>query len=448
MARVPCRFVVSVVVAASLAACGERAAPDAAPPPVAIEQVPPLPGLKVRPLTDRTFERTDVRRERGRYLAEGILQCAICHSDRDWDRPGAPPAAGREYAGHVWKDDGETRLVAPNLTPDDETGTGRWSDDMLARAIREGIAHDGRPLHPQMWYPSFSLLSDEDLASVVVYLRSLAPIRNPLPRTRLSDEQLRMIVGRPFPVTEAVPGPKDDSPVERGRYLAAIADCSGCHTGWEAPRLAGAYAGGNTISREGRTIFSTNITPHATGMAYDEKAFIDIIRTGKRGTTDPVMPWVAFRNLTSDDLAALHAFLRTRHPVAHRIGNLAEPTTCAVCGQAHGLGSLNALERPQGIAVAESRLREYEGSYRIDRWDWTVRIALEHGALHAHTEGEPALELVPLDEDFFAVDGGLGPLRFTRGRDGKVDGLVSIDVDDTPLARIAGVPPERQGTSE
>lgn len=160
------------------------------------------------------------------------------------------------------------------------------------------------------------------------------------------------------------------------------------------------------------------------------------------------MPWVAFRNLTSDDLAALHAFLRTRHPVAHRIGNLAESTMCAVCGQAHGLGNLNALERPQGIAVAESRLREYEGSYRIDRWDWTVRIALEHGALHAHTEGEPALELVPLDEDFFAVDGGLGPMRFTRGRDGKVDGLVSIDVDDTPLARIAGVPPERQGTSE
>src|SRR5690606_19327042 len=146
-------------------------------------------------------------------------------------------------------------------------------------------------------------------------------------------------------------------------------------------------------------------------------------------------PWVAFRNLTSDDLGAIHAFLQSRHPVAHRVSSLAEPTMCAVCGQEHGLGSLNALEKPRGIAVPEAVLREYVGSYRIERWDWTVRIALDHGRLHVRVEGEPALELVPLDEDFFAVDGGLGPMRFTRDSDGKVDGLVSIDMDDTPLAR-------------
>jgi hypothetical protein len=87
--------------------------------------------------------------------------------------PGGPPIAGRSGTGHIWAEDGRPWLVAPNLTSDPETGAARWTDDMLARAIREGISHDGRMQHPQIWYTAFSSLSDEDLASVVVYIRSL-----------------------------------------------------------------------------------------------------------------------------------------------------------------------------------------------------------------------------------------------------------------------------------
>lgn len=60
-------------------------------------------------------------------------------------------------------------VTAPNITPDRETGSGAWTDDMLARAIREGISHDGRALFPIMPYTQYRYLSDEDLASVVVY---------------------------------------------------------------------------------------------------------------------------------------------------------------------------------------------------------------------------------------------------------------------------------------
>lgn len=352
--RVRTALLAACVVA--VAACGDRAAP--APPKAALTAIarqPPLPGLRIRPLTDRTFERNGARRERGRYLAEGILQCALCHSDRDWGQPGAPPVQSRTMAGHVWNDEGTTRLVAPNLTSDVETGAGGGSDDMLARAIREGISHDGRPLHPQMWYPSFSRLSDEDLASVIVYLRSLPAIRNPLPRTQLSEEQVQRIVGRPMPITTPVSGPADDSPLERGRYLAAIGDCGGCHTLWEAERLPGAFAGGNAISRDGKNIYSTNLTPHATGIDYDADAFVQLMRTGKQGLTHPMMPWAAFRHLTDEDLRALHAFLQSRHPVAHAISNLAPPTMCAVCGQAHGLGNINQRVEPKGVAVRRRR---------------------------------------------------------------------------------------------
>ncbi|WP_334180274.1 c-type cytochrome [Pseudoxanthomonas sp.] len=420
-----------------VAACGEPAAPvTATPARSAIAQQPPLPGLRVRPLTDRVFERTDARRERGRYLADGILQCALCHSDRDWGQPGAPPVQSRTMAGHVWKDEGATRLVAPNLTSDVETGVGGWSDDMLARAIREGISHDGRPLHPQMWYPSFSMLSDEDLAAVVVYLRSLPAIRNPLPRTQLSDEQVQRIVGRPMPITAPVSGPVDDSPLERGRYLAAIGDCGGCHTLWEGKRLPGAFAGGNAISRDGRDIYSTNLTPHPTGIDYDAAAFVQLMRTGKQGLTHPMMPWVAFRHLGDEDLRALHAFLQTRHPVAHAISNLAPPTLCAVCGQEHGLGSINRLQKTKGVTVSDAILRDYVGTYRVERYDWTLRITFAHGRLHAQSADEAPVELVPLDDTLFAMDGGLGPLRFRRGANGKVDAVVSQDVDDVVLARI------------
>jgi hypothetical protein len=72
--------------------------------------------------------------------------------------------------------------VAPNLTPDNETGIGRWTDDMLIRAIREGISHDGRVLHPQMWYRSFRRLPDEDVEAVVAYLRSLEPVMSSVMR--------------------------------------------------------------------------------------------------------------------------------------------------------------------------------------------------------------------------------------------------------------------------
>src|ERR1051326_9333207 len=81
---------------------------------------------KMRPLTDRKFERTPQRLQRGKYLSEGVLQCFTCHSERDWSKFGAPPDPKREGAGAVIYDDKDIFLAAPNLTPDKETGAGTW----------------------------------------------------------------------------------------------------------------------------------------------------------------------------------------------------------------------------------------------------------------------------------------------------------------------------------
>src|SRR5262249_28514590 len=71
-----------------------------------------------RPVSPQPFASTPERVERGRYLANGILQCFVCHSERDWDTPGAPPRAGMLGAGQVISEKPGRRIVAPNITPD------------------------------------------------------------------------------------------------------------------------------------------------------------------------------------------------------------------------------------------------------------------------------------------------------------------------------------------
>src|SRR2546423_504426 len=134
----------------------------------------PFIGPKKRELTSHQFERTPERLARGRYLVRGVLACETCHSPKDWTQHGGPVAPGMELTGQAVDFPGfPGNLFIPNITPDPETGSGKWTDDQIARAIREGIKHDGTTLFPMMPYQAFKNLSDEDLASVVVYLRSI-----------------------------------------------------------------------------------------------------------------------------------------------------------------------------------------------------------------------------------------------------------------------------------
>src|SRR5258708_8894237 len=142
----------------------------------------PFIGPRARVLTNRRFEPTPARLERGRYLVTSAqTPCLLCHSPLDPSGGLLKVEDGMALAGRNWEPDGTAFVTAPNLTSDPETGIGNRTDDELARAIREGISHDGRTLFPIMPYQHFRSMPDEDLASVIVYLRSLKPVRNPLP---------------------------------------------------------------------------------------------------------------------------------------------------------------------------------------------------------------------------------------------------------------------------
>ncbi len=168
----------------------------------------PFIGPRARALANRKFESTPQRLERGKYLANGVSGCIYCHSDHDFRNTTDPIPAGGLAAGHVLPYIGlPGRIVASNLTPDPQTGAGTWTDDQFARAIREGIGHDGRTLFPIMPYPRFRSMSDEDLASIVVYLRSLPPVRHELPTTEVIFLVKYLIRNAPEPVSGAVASP-------------------------------------------------------------------------------------------------------------------------------------------------------------------------------------------------------------------------------------------------
>jgi mono/diheme cytochrome c family protein len=307
----------------------------------------PFFGPKSRPLNDRKFEATEARLARGKYLVEGPMHCYQCHSEPDRATPGAPAVAGTKGSGRIWKEEGFPWLVTPNITPDKDSGAGNWTDDMLARAIREGISHDGRGLFPLMPFKSFNSLSDEDLASVIVYLRTIESVRAALPQTKAPFPFWLLLNIFPEPLTQPVPEPDVSSPVKRGEYLAKISDCAGCHTprGRMTPTIPGfEFAGGNIFTKGDTTVATSNITPDSSGISYyDEALFIQVMRTGnvKARKLNPVMPWIYLHNMTDEDLTSLYAYLRTLKPVHHVVDNTEPPTYCRLCHQKHGYGERN-----------------------------------------------------------------------------------------------------------
>jgi len=299
------------------------------------------------PAGPRAIEtRAAARLERGRYLTENVALCLTCHSEVDWKSAEVPIVPGTNGSGGPFP---ETSLPfplnVPNITPDPETGAGRWTDRQIARAIREGIGYDGRVLFPGMPYPFLRQMSDDDLAAVIAYLRSLPPVRKPVARTPLPPEVQQSL--QPMPITGKVAAPDFSDPLKRGAYMTSLALCADCHTPLDErgqPIQALAFSGGRVLVGPWGTVASANITPDPSGIAhYDEALFLKTMHTGNPGgrQLNPIMLTSYFRHMTDDDLNAIFAYLRTLKPVAHRVDNTEPPTDCRLCRQKHGYGNRN-----------------------------------------------------------------------------------------------------------
>ena len=301
--------------------------------------------------------RTPERLARGKYLVEGLVQCPFCHSEYDFTQRPPLPVQGKKDGGNVFTHEeiglpeGNV-IVASNISPDADYGAGKWKDADFVRALRQGIGHDGRTLFPMMPYQYFHSMSDEDLASVIVYERSLAPVHIERPKTVLADDIKKNF--QPLPRVDHVAEPDRSDQVAYGKYLVTLAHCDGCHTptdqmGQPLPDMY--LAGGSSFDgpfgpdpKKFIHVTSLNLTPDPSGISYfDEKMFITAIRTGvvKARPLASIMPWHYFRNLSDADLGAIFAYLRTIKPVQHRVDNTEAPRFCKQCKSKHGFGERN-----------------------------------------------------------------------------------------------------------
>jgi hypothetical protein len=276
-------------------------------------------------------EITPARLARGKYLYN-LADCDGCHSQRDFSRFDGPVVESGRGRGNVFPPDmGLPGVVVPrNITPDNETGIGNWTDGEKIRAIREGISRDGTALFPMMGYERFRHMSDEDVYSLVAYLNTLTPVRNPAPRSKIVFPVSMLMKGAPQPAGH-VPEPDRSNKVKYGEYLVMMAGCMECHTPTKQgkPLQGMTLAGGQEFRFPGAVVVSANITPDLqTGIGrWCEQDFLDRFYQYKeyaeKGSPQvgpesfTLMPWLNFAQIEPEDLKAIYAFLRTQQPIYH-----------------------------------------------------------------------------------------------------------------------------------
>lgn len=215
------------------------------------------------------------RIEAGRYQA--ILgDCSACHT-----RPGGKPFAGGEPLETPFG-----KLVPSNITPDPETGIGRWTYADFRSALKRGIGKDGKRLYPAMPYPAYSSMSDSDIADLWAYFQKVEPVSN-----RVVSNQLPF----PFSIRTVMAGwnllnfsPKEfqadatkSAEWNRGAYLVnGAGHCGTCHT----PRsLTGADKGGEFL-RGGNLQgwFAPSLTgdPHKGIGGWSKDDIVAYLKTG------------------------------------------------------------------------------------------------------------------------------------------------------------------------
>lgn len=254
--------------------------------------------------------------ERGRYLATAA-DCIACHT--------VDPA--KPFAGGVAIPTPFGRIVAPNITPDPQTGIGDWSDEEFYRAMHEGVGKRGQNLYPAFPYDAFTKLSREDVLAIKAWLFTQEPIHqvNPASELDFPFNQRWLLSGWKLlnlRKGELQPDPTRDAAWNRGAWLVeALAHCGTCHT----PRN---FSMGSDNSRKfaGGTVGSWqayNITPDpVSGIgAWTDDELVTYMRTGtvegKGGAGGEMGVAVehSLSKLPEQDLRDIVVYLRAQAPI-------------------------------------------------------------------------------------------------------------------------------------
>lgn len=307
--------------------------------------------------------------DRGRYLA-AAGNCLSCHVREG----GEPFAGGRAFATAFGT------IYSTNITPDPDTGIGKWTKQQFADALRKGVRADGEHLYPVFPYPSFTRITDEDVDALFEYFRSLPAVKYTPPENQLKfPASQRWALGLwkflHFEEARYVPSASQSAEWNRGAYLVrGLGHCGSCHT----PRgLLGAedaqrvFQGGTYQHEVGGMLLdwsASNLTGSANGL---ERWTIDDLaqylklgfspRAGVFGGMNEVV-LNSTRHLTAADVRAMAVYLKSlpaspASAVAKpddgtmSAGSLLYDVHCGTCHLPSGLGSADTGPPLVGSAV-------------------------------------------------------------------------------------------------
>ena len=271
-------------------------------------------------------ESTPARVERGTKLAS--LLCRNCHYND----------ATQKFTGKELKEAPRFGTIySANITQDPVAGIGKWSDADIIYLIRTGIKPDGQYIPPYM--PKLIHISDEDMYSIVAFLRSsnnwVQPdnTRHPTSKPSFLTKFLVTIgAAKPFPYPkQTIPEPDTTDLVKWGKYIACYQlECFACHSKdfakndyFTPEKSKGFFGGGNEMyNEEGKKLVTLNITmDEETGIGkWTEEQFIKAVKSGQVPNGPALRyPMQPYSNLTDQEVKAVYAYLKTVPKIHHKV---------------------------------------------------------------------------------------------------------------------------------
>lgn len=304
--------------------------------------------------------------ERGRYLA-AAGDCAACHT----------ADGGKPYAGGRPVPTPFGTIYSTNITPDKETGIGKWSEDQFYRAMHEGIRADGKHLYPAFPYPWYSKLSRGDVDAIKAFLEAVPPVRqenrdSELPWPLSVREVMSGWNAMFFKEGEYEPDPKQSAEWNRGAYLVeGLGHCGACHT---PKNLAGGQKKRENLQGGyGENWYATSLTSDVRDGLGDW-VLDDIVQYLKSGAnakgaaTGPMAEVVenSTQYLSEDDLRAIGVYLKSvagsseaRAPESDKQrlarGEALYRDQCAGCHMEDGAGQAHVFPPLKANAVVQAK---------------------------------------------------------------------------------------------
>ncbi len=259
---------------------------------------------------------TDI--SRGAYLAKAG-DCVACHT--------AGPQSPR-FAGGLPINSPFGIIYSTNITPDPDTGIGRYTLDDFSRAVRNGIAKDGKRLYPAMPYASFTAITDDDIRALYAYfMKEVRPVSYKPPETKLPfpfNIRLSLIFWDAlFAKDERFkPNTERDAQWNRGAYLVqSLGHCGACHTPRGLAFQEKAYTESSPMYLSGALVdnwYASNLRgDSASGLGrWSEADIVDFLKTGLGGQIAAFGSMIeviqnSTQYLHKDDLNAIAHYLKS-----------------------------------------------------------------------------------------------------------------------------------------